>query len=282
MTVLQAFSFGLTLLALVLTLSTLLLLFFWHHWQTREGRAILELLGSIALWQLGTILLHISLLADLADPVVEACLRVLLIGFALTGLTTLAALLHVANMVKEGWELVLRIGIAVLIVAQPGLWQDGFLKLPAQLDHDLLGQPFTNLGRVMALICGGYLLLTWVAGRRYWRRVDTPLLTRPLVGLAGFQLLALISGPLREFSLAAIVGGVVSTLIGLQMVRELRQNPMTHRATWLQTWHNTAQMVVSAENLNARLARIAQETRSLLRADLVIVLLVTGRDRLKV
>lgn len=282
MTTPLAFSFIFTLLALVFTLSVLLMWLFWRNWKTREGWALFRFLASLVILQSGIVLIHTGLLSELDDSIIKGFLNLALIGFGLVTLTTLTSLLHAGGALKEAWDILLRTGIAALIVLQPALWQHDFLALSHPLDHDLMGSSYTHLGQVLAVISGGYLGLTLLAAWRYRKRINNPLFTGSITGIVLAQLATLASGYLREMALAAIAGGVISIILGYQMIREFRITPSERQAVWLQAWNNILKALTGSQPLNATLASIAQQARLLLRSDIVSVLLVTDPHQLKI
>ncbi|MBN2304005.1 MAG: GAF domain-containing protein [Anaerolineae bacterium] len=278
MTAPLAFTFVFIWLALIVTLGTIMLLGFCRYWRTRENVAVLQFLVSLVILQTGTIFLHIGLLADLPDFLIKYSLNVLLIGFSLVTLSELSVVLHIAANMKDAWQIALRAGIAALLVFQPALWQHDFLTLTPPLDHNLLGSPYTHLGKTAAIINACYVGLTLVAAWRYWRRIDSPLLTGTLIGIAVIQGGSLISGFVRTYSLVAITGGFASSLLGCQIIRELRTSP----GVWLRDWTAISQTITRRQPLDTMLADIAHHMRGLMQADVVSVLLVHEPHQLKV
>src|SRR3990172_3985613 len=153
-------------LAFAPTLSMLLLVF-WQDRHTERGRALFQFLGSLVLFQGTTFLTHFSLLADFPDFLVENCLNLTLAAFALVILSALALLIHTSAAMKDAWAIVCRTGVTALIVAQPALWRHGMVRLPSPLNERLFGAPYTDLGRLMVVICIGYIGLGLWAAQRY-------------------------------------------------------------------------------------------------------------------
>lgn len=269
-------------LALILSFSVALLLIFWHQWRTALGRAMLEFVGSIMLLQAGTLMTHVAVFASLDDALIKGCATVAVSGFYLVALTSLALLLHAAQAMKDAWELVSRVGVTALVLGQPALWQHSLLAYPSPLEHDLFASPYTRLGTVAALVCGGFVVMTLYTGWRYWRRIDAAPLTGTVMLLAGLQGMLLLSAPAREYALTSAGGSMVCPALGYHLVRQFENRPQPSQMRWLNAVRSAGAIVMAHCDVPTCLHRIAEHTRELLHTDTVYVLKTIGPDRLEI
>jgi putative methionine-R-sulfoxide reductase with GAF domain len=268
----------LDVLALVFTLSVLLLVL-WQHTYTSSGWALAQYLGSLALLQGSTFVAHFGLMADFPDFLVEGLVHLTIIGFALTMLTSLALVLHMAHRMQEAWIVICRSGVAGLVVLQPVLWQHGLLRLPDPLDEHLFGSPYTSTGQVLVIVGAAYLVLTVATTWHYRRRIDALVVIVAVIGVAVAQFATMTVGTLRELSLAAIVGGVFSGMLGYDLIRQAQLTP---RSSWLRTLHDATQAITRQQSVEQVLSHIAERTRLLIGTDTVSVLTAVDADRLQV
>lgn len=278
-----AFNLAVQLLAFIVTLSVLLLLLFWGQWRIATGRILFQFVGSLIVLQAGTLLIQTGVWAEVDHSVVEAFVSVALIGFFLVTLTLLALLLQAAQSMKEAWELVCRSGVAALVVLQPALWKHGlFMLSPLPDDKAVFNSAYTSLGKIIASFCVIYSLLIIYVGWHYWRRIDAPLLSGPVIGMAAVQVAALSAGTLHALSWIGIVGGVVSALLGYFLVRQSEIVPQDLRSVWVRAIRDISESITGSQPANETLAGIAEYARRLVRTDAVIILLAIGPDRLEV
>ncbi|MCD4686586.1 MAG: GAF domain-containing protein [Anaerolineae bacterium] len=277
-----AFSLIFNLLALAFTLSVLLLSFLWRNWRTGTGRALLQFLFSLALLQSSTLITHTGLLADFSEGLVKIFVNLASLSFFLVSLASLMLILQAANALQAAWDLICRMGIAGLVILQPGVWQHGVINLPAQLDETLFGSPYTNLGQALAVLSVMYIGLTLFAGWYYWRRIDAPLLVLPLLLISVVQLTSLTFSDVREYTLTGVLGGIISGVLGFYLILRLELTPQSPQLHWLKAITNTAIGPTQSLPLRDTLTNIAEQLRRLLRTDSVAILLAIGPDRLEV
>ncbi|MBI5958966.1 MAG: GAF domain-containing protein [Chloroflexi bacterium] len=270
------------LLAVVFTLSVLLLVLFWQQWRTSTGRALLQLVSSLALLQGATLLIATGLWTDASESVLKALLSLIVIGFFLVISTSLALLLRAAQAMKEAWPLLCRSGIAALVVLQPAIWKHGLFVLNSPLDATMLDSAYTPLGKVLASICVVYLMMVIYVGWHYWRQIDTPLMAGPVLGLAILQTITLSTGTLHGLALTGAFGGIVSLLLAYYLVREFQIAPQEAHVGWVSAIHDASQAFTSDLSLDTALAGVAEHARRLARTDVISVLLAIGPDRLEV
>lgn len=271
----------LNILACVLTLSSALVIV-WHGWSTRAEYALLSFLGSAGLLQGAVALSHLSLLADFSSETVTFFANIALLGFALTTLTLLAAVLSMAGAMQAAWIVVCRSGLAGLFVVQPALWQAGLLKFPDSPDEYLFGSPYTPAGQIVAAMCMAYMLLILTALWCYWRHIESRLVAGTITVTVGTLGLSIIVPALREYSLPAIAVGVTGGVLGYYAVDRSRSIPPTRTIPWVQALCDVSQTVSSDAQLDEVLQRILALVRSLLHVEAAAVLLVIASDRLEV
>jgi putative methionine-R-sulfoxide reductase with GAF domain len=272
MTSSQIFVLVFNSLALVVTLSAMMLVIFQGNWRTGIGPALFQFLGSLTILQGGTLLVHTGLLADLSDAWVEALLNVTLIGFFLVALTASALLLHAANTMKEVWVVIARSGVVALVVLQPALWSHNLFRLSRPLDDQLMGSPYTGLGQLMVGVCAAYVGLALYVGWRYRAQIDAPRLAGPVMGVAAIQIATMVSGTLREIALIGAAGGTASALLGSYLVEHQGLDPRTHRAPWIQAVCAIPQLIGSSQSFEQKLTSLAEQARRLVRADTVCIM----------
>ena len=277
-----AISLILNILALIFTVSVMLFPLFWRNWRTVKSQALLQFLGSLIVLQAGVVATRIGLLAGFSEDLIEGFVNVSLIGFSLITLTALALVLHAANEMKEAWQIVARSGMVALLVIQPALWEHGYLELPHPLDHDLFGSDYTTVGRVMRGVLVVYIGLTLLATWRFRQRINAPLLTGSLVVICVFQVLSMGANDLREVSLIASVGGVISGLLGYQIILEFETAPGTYQAAWLHAVGADSPESPPPDTLAVALNRITEQARFLVQADITTILVARSDSRLEV
>lgn len=277
-----AFSLISNLLALAFTLSVLLLSMLWRNWRTGTGRTLLQFLLSLALLQSSTLIAHIGLLADFSEVQVKTFVNLAILGFFLVSLSSLMLILQAANVLEAAWDLLCRMGIASLVILQPGVWQHSVIDLPRQLDETLFGSPYTNLGQVLAGLSFVYIGFTLFAGWYYWRRINAPLLVLPLLLISVIQLVSLTISDVREYTLTGVLGGVISGVLGFYLILQLELTPQSPQLYWLKAITNTAIGPAQVLPLHDTLINITEQIRRLIRTDSVAVLLAIGPDRLEV
>jgi PAS domain-containing protein len=270
------------LLAVVCTLSVLLLILFWQQWQVPTGRALLQLAGSLIILQGATLLITAGVWTDASEKVLQGLVSALVIGFFLVILTSLALLLWAAQAMKEAWPLVCRAGVAALVLLQPAIWKHGLFILHFPLDTTMLDSAYTPLGKVLASIGVVYLMMVVYVGWHYWRQIDTPLLAGPVIGLALLQLLTLVAGTLNGLAITGGFGSVVGLLLAYYLVRKFQVAPQEVHGGWVSAIHDASQAFTSDLSLETALSGVADHARRLARTDVVSVLLAIGPDRLEV
>jgi putative methionine-R-sulfoxide reductase with GAF domain len=280
MTPSQVFALVSNSLALITTLSVVLLVIFQRNWRTRTNQSLLQSLGSLAILEGGTLLTLTGRLADLPDSAVEHLFNVTLIGFFLATLTGLALLLHMANAMKDAWVIISRTGVAALVVLQPALWDHHLFRFSKPLHKTLMGSPYTGLGRIAAGVCAIYIVLTLFAGWRYRKQINAPLLVAPVMSFAAIQALTISTSALRELALTGASGGIASLLLGYHLIEHL--DPRTSQARWMKTICAVSQVMGDTRSLEATLTTLAGHTRQLIRADVVTILRAIDTDRLEI
>jgi putative methionine-R-sulfoxide reductase with GAF domain len=267
-------------LAFMITLGVFLLVF-WRSWRTNTGEAMLQFLGSLAFFQGGTFLTHFSVTVGFPRYLIEDFSNITLAGFALIAFTTLALLLHAAEMMKDAWVLVCRAGLTGLLVLQPALWQYGFLHLPSAPDHSLFDSPYTTTGEVAGVIFLGYIGLGLFVAARYWRQINAPLLVGPVIAIDIIQITAVAIPPLREYPVVAICAGMSSGILGYHLLQQYELSPRSIQIAWLQTLHDLSQTMTHSETLSEAMNQFAEHARYLIQTDTIGIMAITEPDQLK-
>ncbi len=282
MTTTQTFTAITTTGALILSLGFVQLLVLRRGWRTQTGLALLQFVISLVLLQSLVLVIQIGLAVGLADHMVETAANLTVACTLFITLTALALLLHASNAMKETWEIASRSGTIGLLVLQPAIWYRDMLRFSRPLEASLVSSPYTNLGYVVAAVCLGYLLLSlWVAWR-FWRQIDSTLLTGAVLIIIVCQGLELLYSPLRGVNLTGLAGGLVSSALGYYFLVQFDTDPQISQGAWLKIARHIAYILASDEDLDHTLSKLAEQAQRLLRTDTINVLQTIGPDRLKV
>ncbi len=267
-------------LALIVTLSVLLLLVFWQSWRTDTGRSLLPFVGSLAALQSTALLTRLGAALDLADYLLKGLANLTLMAFWLVTLAALAVLLQAAGRYKDAWFVVHRAGIVGLVAIQPALWAHNLVQRSGDLDEHLLHGPFTDLGMVLLSICAVFLALVLAAGWRYWRRIDAPLLAGSILGIVTIQAVSLTTGLYSSLMLTSATGAVASVFIGYYLVTQPTLVPRQFAGPNILPIVSGS--LTGKRLLGTALADIAADARRMIRTDSVSVLLAVEADRLEI
>ncbi|NDJ76773.1 MAG: GAF domain-containing protein [Chloroflexi bacterium] len=281
MTAAVFFSILLTIVALVFTLSVLLLVL-WQYRRTSIGRALIQFLASLALLQSGVFLTQFGLLADISDKLVEDLLTITLIGFGLVVLTSLALVLHAADMMRAAWVVISRAGVVGLVLLQPVFWRHDVLDVPAPFEEDLFGSPYTATGEVLALVGLAYVITALGTAWFYRRRIDAPLVLSAVVVITLTEMISLLFSEVRALGITTLMGGIVSGLLGYHLVLQFEFDPRTSQMVWLRRLNEISQAISSERAYTDMLSAVAESARQMMRTDVIVVLAVIGSDRLRV
>lgn len=265
-------------LALIITLSVLILLVFWQSWQTRSGRALLQLVGCLFALHSMTLLVQAGIALELPDTLLAGFGNLTLLAFWLVTLTALAVLLQAAARHRDAWVVIHRAGVVGLVAIQPALWAHDVIQHPGDLDHT----PFTDLGNALLAICAVYVVFVFVAGWRYWRRIDAPLLAGPVLGIATIQAITLITGLFRGLTLTNAVGAAASLMIGYHLISQPTLIARTPQLAGANILNAVSGSLASKRLLAKALADVAAYARHMVRTDNVSVLVAVAPDRLEV
>ena len=265
-------------LALIVTLSVLILLVFWQSWHTHTGRALLQLAGSLFALQSMTLLVQSGIALELPDTLLAGLGNLTFLMFWLVALMALAVLLQAAARCKDAWIVIHRTGVVGLVAIQPALWAHDIIQRPGDLDTT----PYTDLGNALLGICAVYIALVFAAGWRYWRRIDAPLLAGPVLGIATVQAITLTTGLFRGLTLTSAAGAIASLMMGYYLISQptlVAHPPQLAGANIL----NAVSGSLASKRLLAKaLADIAAYARQIIRTDNVSVLVAVGPDRLEI
>jgi GAF domain-containing protein len=282
MTASQAFTLLTNGLALVLTLGSIQVLVLRHGWRLAFGRALGQFLGSLALLQSATLLTQAGLLAGYPPLIVEGTANLALMSTLVVALTALALLLHASHAMRAAWQVANRSGVTGMIALLPAFGYYDLIRFPTSLDETLMSRPYTAFGAVIAVVCTAYLALALAAVWRYWRQIDTPLLTGSVTAVVIALLAELGIAPLRGLGLAGAVGGIASSALGYCFLQRLDADPRTSQDLWLRVTRRVAHILTINQPLQDTLAHLAEQVQRLVRSDTIIVMLPIGSERLEV